>query len=157
MRDLERENKNKRKGTDAKEWGRKFTFLPTSRIIDVGEVDDDPSSPAAPLLSLFRRSLFNFFFISSELDYFLISPNVLSTSRRVGRLPRQFRREKDRFVTDNKCNLTSFGVSSIQLGILIEDSRRKFDAWVRLNRQRIQTYTSLLKAVRFCLADRITK
>lgn len=122
MRDLEGENKNKRKGTYAKEWGtRKFTFLPTSRIIDVGKIDDDSSSPAAPSLSLFHRSLFNFFFISSGLDYFLISPNVLSTSRRVGWLPRQFRREKNCFVTNNKCNLHPSGMSSMQLGILIEE------------------------------------
>lgn len=90
------ENKNNREGTNAKVWGmRKFAFLPASRIIDDGKVDGDLSSPAAPSLSLFHRSLFNFFFISSGLDYFLISPNVLSTSRRVGRLPRQFRREEN--------------------------------------------------------------
>lgn len=107
--DPEGKNKNKRMGTNAKEWGmRKFAFLPVSRTIDVGKVDGDLSSPAAPSLSLFHRSLFSFF-IWSGLDYFLISPNVSSTSRHIGWLPRQFRREKDH-ITDNKCNLNPSSV-----------------------------------------------
>lgn len=82
--DPEGERKNKRKNRG----GGNVASSPPLKIIDVGKVDGDSlsSPPASSLSSLATRSarsLFNLFFISSGLDYFLISPNVSSISRLV--------------------------------------------------------------------------
>lgn len=91
-----------------KEWGmRKFAFLPASRIIDVGKVDGDPSSPAAPSLAF---SKFIQLFLYSKTRTRLFSHFAKRFEPRAAWITAKTIPTREGSRRGNKCNLNSFGI-----------------------------------------------